>query len=792
MLINLTSSLRSKKFTFKYHFRDMKQLYAVAAIILAIVSGATAQVNDQIAPKSFSISKRVLSPLQQVKLAPLNISDAERLDKIDEKTGELPKFSRSIYTNINLDNAGSWTQLANGDRIWRTEISTPGALGLVPLFNKFYLPKGATLHVYMPNQEEVLGAFTETNNPTDGYFCTGLVHGDVCVVEYYEPAAVQGIGFFNINEVGYAYRYVTPLHRSTDGFGTSDNCQVNVNCSEGTNYQNQKRAVVRILVQGSGGQGWCTGTLINNVRQDCTPYLLSAQHCSEGTSTNQFSQWVFYFNYEASGCSNPASEGSLANKVVIGCTKKADSNDDGGETGSDFLLLQLNNQPSPSYGAYFAGWNANNTAPLLGVSIHHPDADIKKISTFTTPGLSDRWGNSVNNTHWRITWAPTVNGHGVTEPGSSGGPLFNTNGQIVGQLTGGNSYCNTPTEPDLYGKFSFNWTSNGSADNRRLKPWLDPDNTGTMTVNGINHPCGNLVSNDAGISAITAPPSVSCSTSIVPQVRLENYGTNSITTVTINYNIDGTDYSYTWNGNLAALNSTTVNLPQLNIAAGNHSMSTNTSNPNGNNDGNNSNNSFTGGFTTMDPNSALNLYLRTDDYGSETTWEITDANSKVLYSGGPYPDKVSGEVYNIPICLTSGCYTLTLYDQFGDGFTGGNVDGDMKLTGPGGMPTYADLTSPSFGFDEAFNFCLGGVGIEGAAGAQVQVYPNPNNGVFNVKFETAEPRVITIYNTIGKVISKTNSNAAQIELNISQQNAGIYILQVENPSGKALKKLIVK
>ena len=116
MLINLTALSKSKKATFNVLYRDMKKLYAVAAILLAIVSGAVAQVNDQIAPKSFSISKRVLSPLQEFKLAPLTITEAERLDKIDEKTGELPKFSRSIYTNINLDNAGSWTYMAHSNK----------------------------------------------------------------------------------------------------------------------------------------------------------------------------------------------------------------------------------------------------------------------------------------------------------------------------------------------------------------------------------------------------------------------------------------------------------------------------------------------------------------------------------------------------------------------------------------------------------------------------------------------------------------------------------------------------
>lgn len=761
-------------------------------MLLAIISGVYAQVNDKIQPKSFTISEKELTAPKLIQLTPLNLTEAERLDNVDQKTGDLPKFSRSVYTNLSIQNAGSWTELANGDRIWRMQLTSQGALGLIPFFNKFHLPPGATLHVYTTDREEVLGAFTSDNNSADGYFCTGLIHGENCIIEYYEPYQVRGMGYFNINEVGYAYRWVRPLHKDSREFGTSQSCEVNVNCTEGANYQDEKRAVVRILVQSSQGQGFCTGTLVNNLRQDCTPYLLSAQHCSEGTSTNQYSQWVFYFNYEAPGCANPASEGSLGNKVVIGCTKKADSNDNGGDTGSDFLLLQLNTPPQQSYNPYYAGWNANNTAPVSGVSIHHPDADIKKISTYITPGVTDRWGNSVNNTHWRITWAPTLNGFGVTEEGSSGSALFNTSGQVVGQLTGGNSFCNTPTQPDLYGKFSYNWVSNGSTDARRLKPWLDPDNTGTLSVNGVNHPCATNVT-DAGVTQITAPPAASCGNSVIPVITVRNYGSATLTSVTITYVVDGTTYTYSWTGSIAPANTASISLPAVTVSAGNHTIAVSTSSPNGTADGNTGNDAANATFITANTADALNFYLRTDDYGNETTWEVTDNTGNVLYRGGPYPQTSTGNVYNIPICLNNGCYKLKLYDSEGDGFTGGNVtNGDMLLTGPNGSPVYASLQSANFGFDEIYDFCIGSVGLADMEAINIQVFPNPSSGIFNIRFDGAVQRTITIYNTLGEIVSTAKTDTQQWDINISNQSAGIYILQVESTNGKALKKLIVK
>ncbi|MBK8500938.1 MAG: hypothetical protein IPL46_01335 [Saprospiraceae bacterium] len=143
------------------------------------------------------------------------------------------------------------------------------------------------------------------------------------------------------------------------------------------------------------------------------------------------------------------------------------------------------------YNAYFNGWDVQNVAATGGVGIHHPNGDIKKISTFTGAAVSTTWG-SVPNTHWEVSWVATANGHGITEQGSSGSPLFNSAGLMIGTLTGGNSFCNTPTFPDQFGKMSYHWISNGATANTRLKNWLDPDATGVTSLTGTNNGCMDL------------------------------------------------------------------------------------------------------------------------------------------------------------------------------------------------------------------------------------------------------------------------------------------------------------
>jgi hypothetical protein len=83
-----------------------------------------------------------------------------------------------------------------------------------------------------------------------------------------------------------------------------------------------------------------------------------------------------------------------------------------------------------------------------------------------------------------VVWQQTETNWGVTEGGSSGSPLFDPNSRIVGTLTGGGSFCDFPTAPDYYGKMSKHWTANPNAADQKLKVWLDPSNTGQLTLDG--------------------------------------------------------------------------------------------------------------------------------------------------------------------------------------------------------------------------------------------------------------------------------------------------------------------
>lgn len=263
--------------------------------------------------------------------------------------------------------------------------------------------------------------------------------------------------------------------RSLDiGFGTALPCHPNAACKTDSLQQLIAHSAVRMRLVMEEGIGWCTGAFVNTTRKDRTPYLLSAYHC-QFDYTPLYDMWRFDFAYASTTCANPANEPAFFS--MTGCERIA-----GGQA-SDFLLVRLNEALPANAQVTFAGWNRDDVEiPDTVYHVHHPNADIRKFSTCTTGivvhpnqiGWSEGYTTPANH-HLRFKF--TEGGH---EPGSSGGPVFSSAGLLVGQLHGGTSGCEA-VNSTFVGRFSKSWDL-GPTPQERLRDWLDPDQTGALTL----------------------------------------------------------------------------------------------------------------------------------------------------------------------------------------------------------------------------------------------------------------------------------------------------------------------
>jgi lysyl endopeptidase len=765
----------------------MKKLLTGIALVALFSFGAKAQTTNEGQPASWNLTN-ITKKVMLKTMPAFNLKEMVMEDKVNDKYKVGPwRFGKNFDVNYSTSNSGQWDILDNGDRIWRIAIASPGAISINLIFDEFHLPPGAKLYMYSENKEFLLGAYTDRNNRFDHILGTELVDGESIVVEYYEPAAVAGQGNLRIGTVTHAYRSVTEHARQIllKGLNDSGDCNIDTGCPLGTNWTDQIKSVAMIVVNGNGS---CTGALVNNTLDDGTPYFLTANHCLGNLST-----WAFRFNWESPvpscATTTPSQNGPVNFETANGATLRASNG------GSDFALVQIDNltlNDAQNWNLFYAGWDNTDAAVQEQVGIHHPSGDVKKISRDADPATQIPWNGA-------DCWEITAWDEGTTEPGSSGSPLFDQNQRIIGQLFGGQAACSGVVDndlPDYYGRFGVSW--NGASASERLHDWLDPSTSGATTNDGYD-PNAAQTPDDARVQSIQNVDAEICGQDMIfPTVEIRNNGTNTLTSFNLNYELNATGVNtIPWTGSLASLATTTVSLPAIAVTDGSHSLMAATSDPNGNTDTNPGNDSQTINFdvTTSGQWISFNfLAAAPNGSGSETSFEIIDAGSNVVYSGGPMADAQGPQTETF--CLGDGCYDLVVYDSGGDGIadaSGSGTDGSYALTDAGSNVLLNEL-SASFGASETQNFCITGTAVpEYDELGDVNIYPNPTNGEITIDLSMVNKKdlQLNIYNSTGAIVRREQFKNARglLRYSLADYAKGLYFIEIRSGDQATVRKV---
>ncbi|MBT8218379.1 MAG: proprotein convertase P-domain-containing protein [Bacteroidia bacterium] len=458
-------------------------------------------------------------PLNHVPQIDLPVLDNAKLIKEELSKRDIarpPGFAKACDVTANCHYKGQWYE-ESGKAIWRLVVHSKGAESLNFGFDQFYLPPSASFYLIGMNSGGRQGPFTVADNESHDQFWSPIIEDDKVMLEITVDKRQKELVQLNLFKVNHAF-----VKLGSSLFSGSCNLDVICNAGNGWGRNDDYRDIMRSVVLYSiNGTNTCTGALINNAREDCTPYILSANHC-EITAANA-STVVVYYNYENSVCRQPNSieSGQPGNGVFSlfnSGTEWISASDQ--FIGSDFNLIKLDDPINPNANAFLAGWNRESNAPDSAIAIHHPNLQEKRISFEDDPlGLTDREQSieNGNGSYLRVVdWDI-----GTTEPGSSGSPLFDTNKRIIGQLFGGFASC-ANNESDWYGRLSKSWEGLGSPSSR-LKDFLDPDNIGMQYIEGKEASECNYYSMPINYISVACKPvdatwTVSTSTSFTGQV----------------------------------------------------------------------------------------------------------------------------------------------------------------------------------------------------------------------------------------------------------------------------------
>lgn len=568
---------------------------------------------------------------------PLDVAILEQEDAVTATMKDAPwRFGIEHEVSWSMSNSGVWSE-QDGYRVWRLGIWAEQATSLSFYLSRFVVPEGGELFVYDGNREHFMGAFNHNNMKEWEGLALSLMEGDRAVLEYREPLNSPFEGEIEVGQVVQGYRSLLRREQELSStmaamgpFGNSGACNINVNCPEGSDWQVEKKSVALIV---NGGFATCTGAMINNTANDGTPYFLTANHCLGNPNT-----WTYYFNHESATCSGSTGP---TNQSISGGTLLVNNG------GSDVALIQLSSAPPASWNVEYVGWDASGATPANATGIHHPSGDVKKICfEENSPYQSTAGGAQV---WWISQWEA-----GVTEPGSSGSPLFDQNHRIIGQLYGGAAACSGTSnngQYDYYGRFNVSWGLG-------VSQYLDPTGSGVLVLDG--YPTG--YNTDEGCTDPTA-----CNFS--PLAIID----------------DGTCAS----------------LDACGVCDGDNSSCGGCTNA---------------GACNYDPSAAVDdgscvlngvnvtMTVLTDNYPAETTWQITNGSGSVVLGGGPYSGQQT--TYSATTCLASGCYTLTVLDSYGDGIQYNGVVGNYVLTDGDGNTLAQSVSGGNFGSQAVHAFCV--------------------------------------------------------------------------------------
>lgn len=400
-------------------------------------------------------------------------------DRTDLATPTLPPLRIGVVKSIKPvkvaglghgQSDGVFEETANGGFTWTVAISSSEAEGLRVHLRDFSLPDRAEMYIFS-QEGNAQGPYLGAGLNGDGDFWTHTVFSQTALIQvrHEGPASVQDQANvrFVIDRVGVIrpHRpFAVPQASWSDNYCGNPSCVLDANC--GSVAPASQDAIAKMEWIAGAFIYTCTGGLIADTDNTTQRNLfLTANHCI--SKSRAASNMETYFFYTTSSCNGECPPWP-STPDGIGATILATSSD------GDFTLLELNQNP-PS-GTTFLGWDNSPIAFTNGADLYRVSNPNYGPQVYSHHEVDANTGTCSGMPRGEFIYSVDV--EGATDGGSSGSPVVNSSGKIVGQLYGCCGYnCGDSCDS------GSNWTVDGALayyyDN--VAEFLDPVGGGCTT-----------------------------------------------------------------------------------------------------------------------------------------------------------------------------------------------------------------------------------------------------------------------------------------------------------------------
>ncbi len=460
---------------------DDEVIHEAPATIKPIEATAAARV-FAVVPQSSGLADAFQEGINIINLGPVT---PERIAEADQestrKFGDLrpgPKrvgLVRAIPEgSISIDpNALRHFPLGGDQSMWTLAIRSPDALAMRVHFTDFDAPEGSVV-LYAYGREGLItrGPYTGKGQDRGGDFWTPSLPGE----EIYIEMTGMEMPKFGISEIVHFDDYpgASDTDRAATGWSVLP-CHLDVMCYGVSTSARQATGQMNFV---SGGGGYvCTGTLLtDHDNETWVPYFLTAEHCI-GSQAEAGSLEVAWF-YQRDSCGGPLPDYDALPRSTSGTLLESVSADDG----NDMAFIRLAGDLPGGIG--FAGWTTETS--INGVGIHHPSGSWKRTVFLSPvgvcPGCLCEDGSDFD--YYNMV-------DGLNQGGSSGSGIFNSSGQLAGQLLGRCSSDGTHPDDLNCGNIDSFWAMYGEFEETHplIRWWLDVG--GTLHVDRSSPAPGN-------------------------------------------------------------------------------------------------------------------------------------------------------------------------------------------------------------------------------------------------------------------------------------------------------------
>ena len=421
-------------------------------------------------PLSLGLPAEAQANVPRYTLGPVDPADIEAADAANatrySQVGPGPRrvgIVRRIAPGFTMDDFEIVGKTEDGRSIWTLELVSDCATAVRVHITEAEM-KDAELSVYGYEANDVIvrGPYNR-KTLSSGDVWTMTTPGDLVAIEIVgtEAPTLTIAEIAHLDQDPSADESGVPMGSGCSPPGNSAlSCNLDVMCEPGLNTI-ARQAVAQMIYVKDGDCFVCTGTLLVD-RDPGTqvPFFLTADHCidnqTDWLTLEAVFNWQTDFSLPGSDCSNPMRQSWSSLPRLTGARLLTG---EAAVTGNDHSFGRLQGDLDPVMG--FAGWNTDQEGGAYG--IHHPKGASKRVTFGHYVSLSTDCGADCG-CFTPINYAFYVIDRGIIEGGSSGSAMFNSTGQVIGQLFGHCTLC--PDGEDcahggdwclMYGDFEDTW-----------------------------------------------------------------------------------------------------------------------------------------------------------------------------------------------------------------------------------------------------------------------------------------------------------------------------------------------